>query len=127
MKSFFKKYILAIVIALSMISLLKPIPTTHAAGLGFDVVDQIQTTSKVIKFNSASEFIIAVIKVGLSIMGLVATAMVIYGGYLYVTAMGDEKKAEQGKHVILYAVIGLIIIGGAAILTNVIISTFKAP
>jgi hypothetical protein len=101
-----------------------PVHAQGAFNNGFQFVKTVQGQAG-IKDLTANSFITAVVKVGLSIMGLIAVAVIIYGGFLYVTSMGDEKKAEQGKHAILYAVIGLIIIGGAAILTNVIISTFK--
>lgn len=64
------------------------------------------------------EFIKKAVDVFLGIVGLVAVAVVIYGGFLYITSAGDEDKAAHGKRVILYAVIGLVLIGLAAIIVN---------
>ncbi len=41
-------------------------------------------------------------------LGLVATIMVIYGGFLYITSQGED--TEKAKKVLLYAVIGIVII-----------------
>ena len=46
----------------------------------------------------------------LGFLGFVAVVMIIYGGILYVTAAGKEDKTEQGKKIILYSIIGIVII-----------------
>ncbi len=43
-------------------------------------------------------------------LGLVATIMIIYGGFLYVTSGGDDAGAEKGKKILMYAAIGLIVV-----------------
>ena len=43
-------------------------------------------------------------------LGLIATIMVIYGGFLYITSGGDDAQTEKGKNILLYAAIGIIII-----------------
>lgn len=42
--------------------------------------------------------------------GIVAVAMVIWGGVLYMTSGGNEERKGQGKTVLTYAITGLIII-----------------
>ncbi len=41
-------------------------------------------------------------------LGLIATIMVIYGGFLYITSQGED--TEKAKKVLLYAAIGIVII-----------------
>ena len=43
-------------------------------------------------------------------LGLLATIMVIYGGFLYITSGGDDAGAEKGKKILMYAAIGLIVV-----------------
>ena len=43
-------------------------------------------------------------------LGLVATIMIIYAGFLYITAAGDDGKTEEAKKVILYTALGIIVI-----------------
>lgn len=53
--------------------------------------------------------------------GVLAFAALVYGGYLYITAAGDEANAARAKRVIFYALLGLIIIGLAGIVTNIVV------
>jgi len=57
----------------------------------------------------------------LSLVAALAAAAIVYGGYLYVTSQGDESRASQGKQVIFYAIIGLVIAGLAGIIVNIFI------
>ncbi|MCX6760829.1 MAG: hypothetical protein NTZ84_01880 [Candidatus Nealsonbacteria bacterium] len=44
-------------------------------------------------------------------VGLVVTPlMIVIAGFLILTAGGDPKKVEQGRHIIIYTLIGLFII-----------------
>ena len=56
-------------------------------------------------------------------LGLLATVMVIYGGFLYVTAGVDDAGAEKGKKILTYAAIGIIIILISYALINTIIGS----
>ncbi|MBD3331152.1 PKD domain-containing protein [Candidatus Peregrinibacteria bacterium] len=67
------------------------------------------------------EFIITIVNYALSFLGLVAVLFVIYGGVLYVTSAGEEEKTTQGKKVILYAAIGLLIVLGSFAFVNTVI------
>lgn len=57
------------------------------------------------------EAIKAFLQAGLAMVGIVAVAAIVYGGVQYIASGGDEGKAERGKRAVLYAVIGLIIVG----------------
>ena len=43
------------------------------------------------------------------IMTLIAVLMIIYGGFVYITAAGDPAKATSGKSILTFAIIGLAI------------------
>ncbi|EKD48110.1 MAG: hypothetical protein ACD_65C00121G0001, partial [uncultured bacterium] len=59
------------------------------------------------KATSAREFILNVTNFALSFLGIVAVIIIIYGGFLYVTAGGKEEQTEKGKKSVMYAVIGI--------------------
>jgi len=46
----------------------------------------------------------------LTFLGLIAVVMIIYGGFLYVSAAGNQEKIESAKKIIMYAVIGIVVI-----------------
>ena len=69
---------------------------------------------------SLRQFILNVTNFALSFLGIIAVIMIIYAGYLYVTAGGGEG-AEKAKKIILYAAIGIIVILVSFALVNTLI------
>lgn len=55
-------------------------------------------------------FVVNILRWAMTFLGLFCTIMIIYGGFLYITAAGEEEKAKKGRTIILYCVIGLAII-----------------
>lgn len=51
-----------------------------------------------------------VIKIALGLLGIIFVLLVIYGGFLYMTAGGNEEQIASAKKVLMNATIGLIII-----------------
>lgn len=95
-------------------------PKTFSAGIG--EVGRVATSGGLSDKKSAKEILQSIVKWLLSLIGTFAVISLLYGGYLYITSQGEERKAEQAKTIILYSVIGLIIIGLSAVVVNVVIS-----
>ncbi len=97
---------------------------THAYSIndGWNAVGSVAATNTGSSSVSLSAFILNVLKVALGLVGIIAVAAVIYGGFTYITSFGNEDRAKTAKQIILYAIIGLIIIGGAAIVVNLLIT-----
>jgi len=53
------------------------------------------------------------VKTFLSLLGVIFIGLIIYAGYNWMTAGGDEAKVTKAKDTIRYAIIGLIIIIGS--------------
>lgn len=51
-----------------------------------------------------------VIRGGLGLVGSLALAVFMYGGFLWVTSGGNEEKITQGKNMILWAALGIGVI-----------------
>jgi len=62
-------------------------------------------------------------------LGLVATVMVIFGGFLYVTSGGNDQNTEKAKKIILYSAIGILLILISFALVNTLLgaATGVAP
>lgn len=56
------------------------------------------------------EMVVNFVKWVLGFLGLVSVIMIIYGGYRYLTAGGNEESVEKAKTVIKNAIIGLMIV-----------------
>lgn len=54
--------------------------------------------------------VINIIQWVLGLLGLIAVIMILYGGFMWMTAGGNEEKVASAKKIISAAVIGLIII-----------------
>ena len=62
----------------------------------------------------------SLIKGALTIVGTVFLALMIYGGFMWMTARGEEDQIKKGKETIIAATIGLGIILAAYAITNVV-------
>ena len=62
-------------------------------------------------------------KVILPVGSVVVVIMVIYAGFLFVTAQGNEKKISDAKRGFMYAVIGALILLGSWVIANSIRGT----
>jgi len=62
----------------------------------------------------------------LVIAALAAVIFIILGGIRYIFSQGEDDQATQAKNTILYAVIGLIVIGLAAALVNFVIDAIQS-
>ncbi len=63
-----------------------------------------------------------IIKAVMGIVGSLALVMVIYGGFVWMTAAGNAEKVTQGKNILIWAIIGLVVIFSAYIIVANIIS-----
>lgn len=70
---------------------------------------------------SFREIVLVIVNFILGFLGLVAVLFVIYGGFLYVTSAGNNEKVDQGKKIITYAVVGIVIILISFALINTIL------
>ena len=69
-----------------------------------------------------------IINVVIGVLGVVAVAVVIYGGFLFLTAQGDPGKIKKGKDSITWGIIGLVIaLLSWSIINFVLSSTMSAP
>lgn len=59
---------------------------------------------------SAETFANNIISVVISLIGLVAIGVMIFGGIMYVTSTGDAAKVQRAKHIIMYGLIGLLVV-----------------
>lgn len=62
-----------------------------------------------------------IIKMALGIVGSIALLMVTWGGFLWLTAMGNESRVEKGKETLIWSTLGLVIIFGAYAIASYVI------
>ena len=57
----------------------------------------------------AMPVVIDLIRVALSVIGILAVGVIVLGGITYITSTGDAVKTQRAKNTILYGVVGLIV------------------
>ena len=74
----------------------------------------------------AREVIVELINILLGILGTIFLILVLYGGFLWMTAGGNDDQAGKGRTVIRNAVIGLIVVFISFSLTTFVINILDA-
>lgn len=67
------------------------------------------------------DFISSSIRTVLGVLGAILLIMIIYGGFIYATAAGNEERITQARDTLIYAIIGIVIISAAWILSDFVI------
>lgn len=64
-----------------------------------------------------------IISAALGISGSIALLMIVYGGFLWLTAAGNTGRIDKGKQTLLWSIFGLAVIFSANILAQFVINT----
>ncbi len=65
--------------------------------------------------------ILAIVNYALILVGVLALAYLVYGGFRYITSRGDSDEVEAAKGIIINAVVGIVVIGIAAAAVNFVV------
>ncbi|MBI2436746.1 MAG: hypothetical protein HYV41_03330 [Candidatus Magasanikbacteria bacterium] len=68
-----------------------------------------------------SENVGKVINIALSVVGVLFTILMVYAGYLWMTARGKDEQIEKAKTIIVASIIGLFITLGAYSISNFVV------
>jgi len=66
-----------------------------------------------------------IIRIIIGFLGVIALGLIIYAGFIWMTAKGEEEKIQQAKKIMISAVIGLAIILASFGITSFIISSLS--
>ncbi len=97
--------------------------------LGLPLVSLAQSTGEKLqnplKFSTVQALVAAVLKIVIQIGTPIAVVMIVWAGFLYVTARGDTGKIETAHKTLLWTVVGTAILLGAALLASVLENTIS--
>lgn len=97
-----KKVILAQILLVALLFIASPVYAQSAD------VTKVQT------------FIESVIQVLITLSGFVAAGFIVWGGVGYITSSGNPEALEKSKKTILYSAIGLTLVLGAYVVSNIV-------
>ncbi|MFB6181285.1 MAG: hypothetical protein ABEJ24_00090 [Candidatus Magasanikbacteria bacterium] len=64
-----------------------------------------------------------IVKGAMSFLGIIFTVLMVYGGFLWMTARGNEDQVDRAQRIVTNSVIGLILAVGAFSLSNWVVET----
>lgn len=70
--------------------------------------------------SAPKDVVVGVLNAAYAIIGAIAILVIVGAGILYTISEGDAKKTQTAKDAILYAVIGLVVVGSAFIITGIV-------
>ncbi len=72
--------------------------------------------------SSVGKLATSVVNIFTIIVGAASVIMIIYGGFRYITSGGSSERIGAAKTTLIYAIVGLIIVGLAQILVHFVLS-----
>lgn len=75
--------------------------------------------------DSAQTVIVRLINLALTFLGLISVVLILWGGFRWMTAGGNDEQVGEAKKIIIAAVIGLAIIISAYAIANFFIGSIK--
>lgn len=94
-------------------------PSVQAIDLGVGYAENIGLASA--GDEDIRDTAVGIIKYLLTFLGIIAVVMILYGGFIWMTAGGNEDRVAKAKKIILSGAIGLIIVIGAFAITTFVI------
>ena len=104
--------------ALTLLLVLTPVAV---GAQGLDFIEPPQGTAQ----GNLVDAVIFILNGLLVLAALAAVVFIILGGFQYIFSQGNDEQATTAKNTILFAVIGLIVIGLAAALVNFVIQAIQ--
>lgn len=131
MIKFTKKYIVSLAASL-MLTTMFALPALTAAQVNFNEdpldnnygLDDIQDV-RIGQSTNLKDIIANVINIVLGFLGIIAVIIIIYAGFKWMTAGGNEETVTEARRMILQAVVGLVIIFMAWIISSFVINQLK--
>jgi hypothetical protein len=107
-------------VAAPLTALAVPITNPFTTGQGY--VTNIGSTAGVTANSDLPSMIGSIINIALSFIGIILLGLILYAGFLWMTAGGDEDKVKKAQSYITNAVIGLIIVMASFAISNFVLT-----
>ncbi len=129
MKKIFKKIVMVVAFVTTGAAVSLVGQPAFAANDALNEACQADPSSVICKDSASAPTVAAVVKTIINILlfliGIVATIMIILGGFRYATSAGNATALSAAKNTILYAIIGLLIAFFAFAIVNWVLINFK--
>jgi len=117
-----KKNILVVTILSILFLMVAPV---FAAGLSDQSVLETVVTKSGVGKNKVEDIVGIGLNAALSLVGLIFLILMVYAGYLWMTARGEEEMTKKAQKIIISTIIGLIIVLSAYVITSFVTGRFQ--
>ena len=114
--TFFKTVLAILIIFLNLINI---IPVS-AQDIGLDYAENLDL--QVASETDPKQMMVEIVKYLMTFLGIIAVVIILYGGFKWMTAAGNEEKIDEAKKLIGAGVIGLIVILAAFALAQFVLN-----
>jgi len=109
-----------VVALISTTAIIIPWLQVHA-GRALENLQDIGAAAEIDTGTSVETTIADIIRSLLAMLGIVLVILIIYGGFLWMTAGGNEEQVSKAKKILRNAVIGIVIIFLSALITEFVL------
>ncbi len=126
-----RKILMSILGVLMLWGVVSVLPVHSAYAAGGDICDslkddELKEAAGCNTEGTVTDVFQVVVNVIISVMGIAAVGVIMYGGFLLMTSTGDAAKVAKGRRVIIYAIVGLVVAILAYVIVN-FVSNVTAP
>jgi hypothetical protein len=89
--------------------------------LGFNYADNLNLNNT--NISDPRDLAVNIVKFLMTFLGIIAVVIILYGGFMWMTAAGNEDRVGKAKSIIVAGAIGLAVIISAYVIVNFVIST----
>lgn len=116
-----KKMLKKVFFCLTILSLLTPVVVSAQNDiLGLNVINNANIG---LQASDPRAVAARIINVALGFLGIIAVVIVLYGGFMWMTAAGNEERISKAKQILTAGVIGLVIIVMAWAIASYVVKT----
>ncbi len=110
------------ILGIFLVSLLSIVDLAHAIAVTSPTsnLPNVNSTDPNAPVIPPGDMIARIIAYGIGLAGVLAIMAITWGAILIISGAGDEEKMKQGRKIIIFALIGVLIAGGAYLLVNLV-------
>ena len=90
-----------------------------APDLGFDYANNLELSTAT--ETDPKEMAVSVVKYLMTCLGIIAVVVILYGGFMWMTASGNEDRVDKAKKIIIAGAIGLVVVLAAYAIVNFVV------
>ena len=96
-----------------LIFILAPVLPAQAVNLGMEYAENLELADA-----DPRDAVVTLISLLMTFLGIIAVIIMLYGGFVWMTAAGSEEKVSKAKKIIASGIIGLIVILSSFLIIN---------